>query len=182
MATSLTRRPLPALVSLLALLVLAALVWWRVLHRSDAQTTTKPTCTPAPHAKLTLPAPGDITVSVLNATKRAGIAGRARTTLVTDGFNVPDQAGNDNPKKKIAGVAEIRFGPKGRPGAQLMHYYLPGARMVAVHSTKKTITVSLGQKYRKIVTPDAVKAALTKDDVALATTAPSPAGSASLSC
>ena len=36
MATSTSRRPLPALAFLLALSLLTALVWWRVIHRSDS--------------------------------------------------------------------------------------------------------------------------------------------------
>src|SRR3982750_2962517 len=35
MASTLLRRPLPALIALFALLLLTALVWWRVLHRAD---------------------------------------------------------------------------------------------------------------------------------------------------
>ena len=42
MATSTARRPLPALAFLLALSLLTALVWWRVLHRSDSAKAAAP--------------------------------------------------------------------------------------------------------------------------------------------
>ena len=70
MASSLVRRPLPALIALFALLLLTALVWWRVLHRADS-TAALPNCpTPTPTAPptQTLPAPPTVTVQVLNGT------------------------------------------------------------------------------------------------------------------
>jgi hypothetical protein len=180
-ASALTKRPLPALVALLALLLLTSLVWWRVLHRGGGGTAAAP-C-PTHTASATLPAPARITVSVLNATKRSGIAARARTTLVTDGFNVPKAAANDGPKAKVPGVAEIRYGPKARNEAAMLHYYFPGARMVAVKGTTSTVVVSLGAKYRSVATPTTVQAALRRDDIALnAPATDSAAASTSASC
>lgn len=181
MASTLTKRPLPALVALVALVVLAGLVWWRVMHRGGTENAATP-C-PTHTASATLPAPGRITVSVLNATKRGGIAARARTALVSDGFNVPKPAANDSPKKKVLGVAEIRFGPKGRAGATTLRYYFPGARLVAVNVKTATVVVSLGAKYRSVATPAGVQAALRRDDVLLASGAPgSPTSGSSPTC
>ncbi len=183
MASTLTRRPLPALVALLALLLLTALVWWRVLHRDTGGGSGAASCPTATAASATLPAPARITVSVLNATKRTGIAARARTTLVADGFNVPRAAANDSPKAKVPGVAEIRYGPKAKTAATMLRYYFPGARMVATQGTTSTVVVSLGAKYRSVATPTTVQAALRRADIALDAPASDSAGaSPSPSC
>jgi hypothetical protein len=178
------RRPLPALVFLLALCLLAALVWWRVLHRdSGTHTASTPTCTTSAAPK-TLPEPQAITLAVLNSTKRQGIAGGARTTLLTDGFHVPNVAGNDS---AVAGghglvpqVAEIRYGPLGASAAKLVLYYFPGAKMVTSKATDATVTVSLGTAYKAVATQTAVTAALKADGISLKPTTGAPdAGSAS---
>jgi len=51
-----TRRPIPALICLLALTLLTALVWWRVINRDSAHDTKSSSCTPGPVAN-TLPSP-----------------------------------------------------------------------------------------------------------------------------
>ncbi|MFN2563155.1 MAG: LytR C-terminal domain-containing protein [Jatrophihabitans sp.] len=180
MASTVTRRPLPALIALLALLLLTALVWWRVMHRSDGKSVAKP-C-PTQTAAQTLPAPARITVTVLNASKRNGIGATTRTALVGDGFNVPRPAANDAPRTKVPGVAEIRYGPAGAKGATLLRYYFPGARMVPTASKTATVVVSLGNKYVRIAEASTVQAALKKANIVVETatstsTGPSPSAS-----
>lgn len=168
------RRPLPAVIALAALLVLTALVWWRVLHRdSGSDGTESSACrTDHPVAGATLPGPALVTLKILNATDRSGIASKARTRLAADGFNIPDPATNDRPKVKVRGVAEIRFGPRGRDGAKLLEYYLPGAKLVANDAGSATVTVSLGEKYRGIASASSVQAALKQKNIALQTAPP----------
>jgi hypothetical protein len=168
-----TRRPLPAVAALAALLLLTALVWWRVLHRGSDSGQQTTTCrTQVAHA--TLPAPSSVVLQVLNATKRAGIAARARTVLVADGFNVPKAASNDKPKVKVAAVAQIRFGPKARKAATLVRYYLPGAQLVPTASRSGVVIVSLGAKYRGVASRSTVEAALQRQQIALVGATPSP--------
>lgn len=171
MASTPTRRPVPALIALAALLLLTALVWWRVLHRGDGSGAGASSC-PTHAPAQTLPAQSRVTLIVLNATKRTGIAAKARTTLVADGFNIPRAAANDRPKVKIRGVAEIRFGSRSRAGARLVRYYLPGARMVLTKSTYPAVVVSLGDKYRGVASPSAVAAALQRNQISLNSATP----------
>lgn len=175
MPSTLARRPLPALVALLALLLLTALVWWRVLHRGTpgSAAATCPTQTTSAPARATLPPPSAITLKVLNSTNRNGIAARARSTLVADGFRVPGPAANDNPKTKIKGTAEIRYGTSGKKAAALVRYYFPGAKLVHTASKSAVVVVSLGQRYRSVATQQHVQAALRGDGVALAGATPS---------
>jgi hypothetical protein len=180
-----TRRPLPALVSLLALLLLTALVWWRVLHRDGANgASSSPCSTPTPTATATattraaLPAPAQVSVEVLNATNRTGIAGKARTALVQDGFKIPKPAGNLL-NTKITGVAEIRYGASAAKGAQLLQYYFPGAVLKQTTAATATVIVALGDGYKGVATPATVQAALQKANVAVSTPAPTPTPSGS---
>jgi len=176
------RRPLPALAFLLALCLLAALVWWRVLHRSDSAAADKPTC-PTSQAPKTLPEAAAITVTVLNSTKRKGLAAATRLVLVKDGFRSPGKAINDDKSfgghGQIAGVGEIRYGADSAPGAQLLAYYFPGAKLVKTEATDSTVLVSLGAAFKAVATPAAVTAALKADGITLVRTTGTPQGSGS---
>ncbi len=177
MASTTGRRPLPALVALLALLILTGLVWWRVLNRDthvDSASTPCPTVTPA----VVLPAPSTVHVVVLNSTSRVGIATKARSSLVDAGFNVPAMAANDNLAllNKITTTAQIRYGPAGAQNARLVHYYFPGAALVRTATPSKIIVVSLGTKYNGVATAAAVKARLARDHAIAGPPAPLPSG------
>ncbi|HET8582255.1 MAG TPA: LytR C-terminal domain-containing protein [Jatrophihabitans sp.] len=188
MPSSLTRRPVPALVALAALLLLTGLVWWRVLNRGTSGATAAHCPTPSPSTSApvtaTLPAPTSINLTVLNSTNRTGIAGKARAALVADGFKVPAAAGNDTAfHNKIPGVAEIRYGPAAKQAASVVLYYVPGAKLVPNASKTSTVVVSLGAKYRSIATPAAAAAAMKAAGVRTSAPPSSPApGTASPSC
>jgi hypothetical protein len=176
------RQPLPAIVCLVALCLLTALVWWRVLGRDsgDAQAGSSDCSTEPPAAPTTLPEPQAIAVSVLNSTTRNGLGGKVAAELKKDGFKVPDKASNDKPPVK--GVAEIRYGADFEAGAKLLLYYVPGATLVATDSTDSQVVVSLGAQYKKLATVAEVTAALKKDGIKLTKTASGGATNASSDC
>jgi hypothetical protein len=180
MASTVKRRPLPALIALLALLLLTGLVWWRVLGRDkDKHDTAAPCPTVAP--SVVLPAPSGVTLLVLNATTRAGIAGKARTVLSEIGFDIPGAAGNDvKSLNKIKTVGQIRYGPAGAKSARLVAYYLPGATLVPTKSKSATVGVSLGKQYRGVASAASVRARLKAHNTVAGT--PAPAASDSASC
>jgi hypothetical protein len=173
----------PALVSLLALLLLTALVWWRVLHRnsSDSGSSGCPKATSVSSAApaQALPAPADVTVQVLNSTNRAGIAGKARTALVDAGFNSP-AAANDKGTVHVKGVAEIRYGPSAAKAAKLLSFFFPGAKLVPNTGKSATVVVSLGTKYKQVTPAATVTAELARQH--LTTRSPSPTPTSSPSC
>ncbi|WP_375485941.1 LytR C-terminal domain-containing protein [uncultured Jatrophihabitans sp.] len=185
MASTVTRRPLPALIALVALLLLTALVWWRVMNRdggssadakncptpSAASTSSTPTGTAAPR---TLPPQRTVDVLVLNATTRNGIAGKARTALLADGFRSTLRANDDDSKNKVTGTAQIRYSAANKPGAQLLQYYFPGAQLLQVSTPSEQVTVSLGPRYSAVQSQKAVTARLAADKVTLTTAAPTP--------
>ena len=170
------RRPLPALAFLVALCLLAALVWWRVLERGTSSASAKATtCPTSPAGKPKhLPQPAAVTLAVLNSTQRRGIAAAARTALLADGFSIPEAATNDSAAAGghgvIPGVAEIRYGPLATGAAQLVLYYLPGAKQVQTTAADATVTVALGMAYKAPATAAAAAAALKKDGITLVAT------------
>jgi hypothetical protein len=179
MPSTTMRRPLPALIFLIGLTLLAALVWWRVLSRNHHSASPASHCSSSPSttAPKTVPAPGAVAVLVLNSTQRTGLASTVRTTLLHDGFRSPQAARNDTASRgRIAGVAEIRYAPGLASAAKLLQYYLPGATLRPVAASGGTVVVSLGNAFRAVATPAAVHEAMARDHVTQ-TGAPAPASS-----
>lgn len=172
------RRPLPALVFLLALTLLTSLVWWRVLHRGGTEKTTKADCSSA-STQRSLPRPSQISLSVLNSTTRNGLAKSVAASLTKSGFKVTGYA-NDAGHAAIAGVAEVRFSADQKDAATVVGYYLAGATMVPLTTTDTTLIVSLGKQYSKLSTADTVQAAMARDKVVYL--APNGAPTASPTC
>jgi hypothetical protein len=164
MSTATRRRPLPALVFLLALTVLTGIVWWRVLHRPDGtNTTSSPSgsstapvrCTPGAQA-VRLPTPASVTVVVLNGAGRDLLATKVTSQLKSRGFTV----GTPDTTASLAGVGEIRYGTAGRAGATLLSYYLSGAKMVPASRQDAKVEVVLGTGFRALAAPQTVSRAV----------------------
>lgn len=163
MSTSTARRPLPALAFLLALTVLTAIVWWRVLHRPSGTSSTgpgpaivQPTCSPVGQ-KVTLPKPATVTVTVLNGAGRYQLATQVSAQLRARGFKTGTP--NDAPSA-LSGIGQIQYGKAGKNGATLLGYYLPGAALVAESRSDAAITLVLGAAYHALATPAAVTKSL----------------------
>ena len=179
MATSSARRPLPALAFLLALSLLTALVWWRVLHRSDSAKAapTPSSCSASPTPSLTVvPAPGAVTVNVLNSTTKTGLAAQVTALLVTAGFKTGTPSNDETARAPVTGIAEIRYGPSGAGAARLLLFYVPGAVLVKDTRTDSSVDLALGAKYTAVVAPSEVAKALIAAKVSQLP-APAPASS-----
>ncbi len=164
MSASTSRRPLPAIAFLLILSILTVIVWWRVLHRPDAASQTAgPTpshsasCAPAAKA-LTLPSPGAVTVNVRNGADRYQLATKVTGELKSRGFKV-GQPGDAPP---LTGTAEIRSGIAGRPGATLLSYYVPGAKLVTIKRSDTNVDLILGSGYSVLAPQTTVTKAVAK--------------------
>ncbi len=163
------RRPLPALAVIAALCVLTAIVWFRVLHRSeasDAVAAPSPCPTPSPtlpSVPNVLPVPGRVVVVVLNSTQRNGIAGATKRVLTKRGFKVvlaTDDSARFGGHGLVTGVAEIRYGPAALAAATLLAHYFPHATLKPTVTVTTTVTVSLGAKFSQVATVAAVQHAL----------------------
>lgn len=182
MAAQPKRRPIPALILLVALTLLTSLVWWRVLHRDHGQAAAKVKCpTPSPSTSV-LPQPATVGVSVLNSTSRPGIAKATAKVLTKNGFKVAGY-GNDNPKVHVTGVAEIRFGPNQKADAALLAFYFPGAKVVALTADPAgKVVVSLGLKFKAVASVRSADAAMKARHISLAPKGASAALPSSPSC
>lgn len=156
MSTATRRRPLPALAFLLALSVLTAIVWWRVLHRPEPigaanPTTGAPTATCTPGAKaIRLPTPASVTVVVLNGAGRDQLATKVSGQLKSRGFTT----GTPGTTTALAGIGEIRYGAAGRAGATLLSYHLPGAKLKPATRADARIELVLGAAFRALASAD----------------------------
>lgn len=152
-----------------ALIVLTALVWWRVINRNAHDDKTASSC-PTVSAGPTVPRPAQVTVAVYNGTNRAGLAGKTTASLTKLGFGAT-LGGND--KSPVTGVAQIRYPLSEQPAAQLLSYYFPGAKLSPIQgSTDRTVVLSLGSTYKSMATAQQVRSAMSSAHVSYA---PSPA-------
>lgn len=93
-----------------------------------------------------LPRASQVTVNVYNSTNRVGLAGDTAKLLGVRGFKI-GAVENDPLGVPIESVGEIRYGPKGETGAQLIAYHLPGATLVDDGRKGKKVDVSLGRQF-----------------------------------
>jgi hypothetical protein len=188
------RRPLPALVFIGALSLLTALVWFRVLHRTDdsgkAAASSCPnvsSSTPTPTPTV-LPVASHVSVIVLNSTSRNGIAGATTKVLAKAGF-ATSKASDDSAlyggHGLIKGVAEIRYPTGQLAAATLLRYYFLGATLKASDSSGTLVVVSLGSRFTHVNSPAGVKRALAAAHATQRSSisaSPSPRASASSAC
>lgn len=94
-------------------------------------------------------APGQVTVNVFNSTKRAGLAASTAKDVKARGF-VVGQVTNDPAKKKIDGPAEVRFGPNGKAGAELVVKLVDGATPTQDTRADATVDLVLGNGFKAL--------------------------------
>lgn len=160
----------PLLATVLVAGIVAAAGWfgWHALrgHASGGKAATVRTCvtpTPAPSPAE----PARVTVAVLNATDKVGLAHQVAAALRTQGFRI-GKVGNT--KAAVNGVATITFGPSDRAAAIALAEHVPGA--VLVPAGTGGVTLSIGPGFTALATPTDVSAARTRD---LASASPRPA-------
>jgi len=93
-----------------------------------------------------LPEPTAVTVNVYNSTPKSGLAMDTAKELKARKFLIGKVA-NDPKKKRIKGVAQIRYGKKGEQSAQLLLFYVPGAELVETGRKNASVDLSIGNTY-----------------------------------
>ncbi|WP_157968535.1 LytR C-terminal domain-containing protein [Streptomyces geranii] len=136
---------------------------------------TKATPSPTPAAPKTLLKPGQITVNVLNATPRSGLAKQAADELKKRGFRIGD-IGNATKAydKKIAGTG-IVLGAKSAARAALpvLGTQLAGAQLKTdARASATEVDLLIGTKFTALTNKPEADQAL----AALANPAPTPSG------
>jgi LytR cell envelope-related transcriptional attenuator len=153
------RRPLPALVLLLVLVLAALFVWSNVLSDEHARDKAQAAaCASASAAPASLD-PTTVTLRVFNATDQAGRAAEVATTLQSRGF-VVEEIANDSSDAEVTGVGELRYGPTGKAAADYVRLFLPGATDRTDTRATDVVDVVLGPDFGGLATEDQVAAAL----------------------
>ncbi|HMM96205.1 LytR C-terminal domain-containing protein [Phycicoccus sp.] len=124
------------------------LSYYRADENARASKPPPPTCRPYDAAART---PEQVTVNVFNATTRPGLAGKTAVQLRQDGFLIGLVA-NDPTKRRPPKVAEVRYGPTGKPDAQLLLKVLPKGSTSTMDTRKDaTVDVALGAGFKALV-------------------------------
>lgn len=92
--------------------------------------------------------PIDVTVSVLNASQREGLAGLTLDALGRHHFTVASQG--NAPKGTDVSDAEIWTDDPKNPAAQLVHTWVPGSKIVQHRAVEPGITVVVGQQFSHV--------------------------------
>ena len=95
--------------------------------------------------------PTSVSVQVLNATSRAGLAGDASSMLQKAGFQTKSEG---NATSQFAGAVEIDAGPLAVDAAYTVARYFPDARVTLTSSTDTTVTVILGGFYDGVLSDE----------------------------
>jgi hypothetical protein len=133
----------------------------------DAVAGDDPTAVPSPCVTTfvtpaeTLPKPAKVRVNVYNATETSGLASKTARAIEKRGFKVGEVA-NDPVGKPIAGVGQLRFGPKGAEEAQLVLVYVPGAELVELDRKGRKVDFAIGDAFTGLAPQPEVRALLTQ--------------------
>lgn len=92
-------------------------------------------------------AAGQVTVNVFNATSRNGLASDTAKAVKARGF-VIGTVSNDPSKKKIDGGGEVRFGPNGKAGADLVVKLVDGVTPQQDTRADASIDLVLGNGFK----------------------------------
>jgi hypothetical protein len=156
------RRPIPPLIFLLVLALAAAGVWWNVIQKDKAQKADEAkACASAQDAPPSLD-PTTLSVRVLNATDRGGLAQQVAGELQNRGFTVAE-IGNDDTDREVTGPGEVRYGPRGTDAAAFVALLLPGAGQYPDTRATAQVDLVLGPEFEwpaSLATPEQVAAAL----------------------
>jgi hypothetical protein len=112
-----------------------------------------------PHAADSGPSPSDLKVEVLNASDRAGLAGKVGETLSSLGFGVGDVGNADQPTPQTV----IRFSPDQAAAAALLASTVPSATSVPDPGTTGVLQLVLGRSFDDVVRAPAEPIALQAD-------------------
>ncbi len=169
------RRPVPALIVLLVLCLIATIVWIKVFNSDgnptqgascDAPTGPPATISGQPPTTLgqaldrqaldrTTPAPpGQVLVKVINASTQRGQAGEVTEALRQLGFSQVAAPDNDtlylaskDPGFALNCRAQIRFGQQGAAAARTLSLIEPCAQLVKDGRQDATVDLALGKGF-----------------------------------
>lgn len=170
-----SRRPIPPLIFLVILAVVALGVWFKVLQTDQARSSTDSQACPTPPT-VTAMDPAAIRLRVFNASDIAGLAAQSSAEFVGRGFQVTE-TDNDRSGRTVLGVGELRHGARGAKQAAYVALFVPGITLVRDTRSDDLIDIALGPDYVGLASAEAVAIAIATPvaltDIACATGNPS---------
>jgi len=164
------RRPLPPIIFLLVLALVAGGVWWNVFRQdAELQAEQDAECAEAEAAPQALD-PATVSVRVFNASDQGGLAQAVADDLGARGFTIAEIA-NDPTNREVSGVGEVRHGVGGKGTAAFVALYLPGATLYQDVRSDQRVDLVLGPEFvvgQSLAVDDAVNAALDESEAAAA--------------
>jgi cbb3-type cytochrome oxidase subunit 3 len=164
------RRPLPPIIFLLVLALVALGVWWNVFRQdAERQAEQDAACAEAEAAPQALD-PATVSVRVYNASDQGGLAQSVADDLGARGFTIAEVA-NDPTGRKVTGVGEVRHGVSGKTTAAFVALYLPGAGLWQDVRSTQQVDLVLGPEFvigQSLATDDVVNATLAESEAASA--------------
>jgi hypothetical protein len=136
------------LAALAALLAFAATWGWSALTEPLPDLADAPTCVETPIEQGDTVTPEQVTVSVLNAGKRSGLASRTMTALTGAGFNQGD-SGNA-PAKTAVGYAQIWTDDPESPAVALVSSWLGHVKVVPHDIDQAGVVIVVGDRFREL--------------------------------
>lgn len=153
-----SRRPIPPLIFLVILAVVALGVWFRVLQTDQAKSRADVDACPTP-PRVTAQDPAEIRIRVYNATTTSGLAAQVSAEVAGRGFQVTETA-NDRTGREVLGVGELRHGARGADKAAFVALFVPGITLVRDTRSDDLLDLVLGPDYSGLAAPEAVTMAL----------------------
>lgn len=153
-----SRRPIPPLIFIVVLAVIALGVWFKVLQTDQARPSSDADACPAPPT-VTAMDPATVRVRVLNGTDTAGLAAQVTAEFVGRGFAVTETA-NDRSGREVLGLGELRYGRRGAEQAAFVALFVPGITLVRDTRSDDLIDVALGPEYIGLATTEAIAIAI----------------------
>lgn len=152
-------RSATTLVVLLVVLLIFALLGWHWVTRPFPARAAAQLCLDREYAAGDKLSPSDITVSVLNASDRVGLAGRTLSALELHHFGAGEQT--NAPKHAHVPRVQIWTEDPSDPAVHLVARWLPSPHIVKRSSPLPGITIVVGQGFTHVDRhgPDSLKAA-----------------------
>ena len=131
---------------LLVAFVFAAAYYGGWFGDEKATTGANPCTTATPTSTVK---PSQVKVNVYNASNRNGLARKVAGEMRLLGFNVASVA-NDPLHRSVKTTVEVRYGTKGKAGAQLVGAEVDGSKLVADKRKDATVDLVLGASYTQL--------------------------------
>ncbi len=161
------RRPIPALIFLLVLALVALGVWWKVLERDQDRQAAAPQPCPTVSAAPASVDPAAVQIRVYNASSVEGLAAQVGDELRGRGMQIITVT-NDPSGRDVQGVGEIRFGSTGTSQALYVAANFPGLTRRPDARPGPVVDVALGPEYAGLTPAEQVPAAFTSAQAAAA--------------